>query len=82
MEGSSVMTTRKKEIESGCLSRVAEDEPVFVLRAKDMVAPATVMRWAALAETAGVSREKVVEARDLAMQMVLWQEKNGSKVPD
>lgn len=70
------------ELEIGTITRAAEDEPLFVLRAKDKSAPGIVRVWVAAAELAGVSREKVDEALDLANQMERWAAENGSKVPD
>jgi hypothetical protein len=76
------MATKAEEIKNGCLSKVAEDEPVFVLRAKDGLAPTVVKIWALIAKQAGVLDEKCVEAILLAEEMERWQERNGSKVPD
>lgn len=60
----------------------APDEPVFVLRAKDVLAPAIVEQWADAAEASGSPADKVQKARGLAMTMRAWQELHGSKVPD
>lgn len=76
------MSIRKIEIESGCLSKVAEDEPVFVLRAKDRLAPAAVRMWAEIAIAANVDPDKVIEAKMLAHEMEKWQLEHGSKRPD
>ena len=69
-----------------CLQKAAEDEPIFVLRAKDKLAPSIVRRWADLAEAAShpdsPTRDKVREARLFAKTMEGWQQKNGSKIPD
>jgi hypothetical protein len=65
-----------------CLQKAAEDEPIFVLRAQDTLAPELVREWADRAEDAGTPSEKVEEARDLARQMEDWQAANTSKVPD
>ncbi len=77
----------------GCLGRAADDEPVFILRAKDRFAPELVENWAALVEratsatvsgtgTVEGSRAKIKEARALAHNMRAWQEMNTSKTPD
>jgi hypothetical protein len=76
------MATRRVEIESGCLSRVAEDEPVFVLRAHDRCAPFVVKIWAMFAQAMGVHDEKVAGAHMLFLEMIKWQERHGDKVPD
>jgi hypothetical protein len=41
------MGTKKEELESttGCLAKAADDEPIFVLRAQDRLAPAAVYNW-------------------------------------
>lgn len=90
------MGTKKEELESttGCLAKCANDEPIFVLRAQDVLAPGIIRAW-----VAQVSRQHMVhrsrhappspnllakleEAEHLAFQMEAWQAENGSKVPD
>lgn len=46
-----------------------EGEPVFVLRAKDILAADVVEHWADMATIAGVNREKVEGARAIAAEM-------------
>lgn len=58
------------------------DEPLFVLRAQDKLAPVVVRLWALHATMHHVPREKVIEARGLADRMDAWQALHGSKVPD
>jgi hypothetical protein len=65
-----------------CLRNAADDEPIFVLRAHDQVAPACVRHWAALAEALRAPADKVAEARALADAMKAWQAEHGCKVPD
>jgi hypothetical protein len=57
--------TKKEELENpnSCLNKAADDEPVFVIRAQDSLAPVIVRRWAAHAEGLGVDPAKVAEAR-------------------
>jgi hypothetical protein len=58
---------------TSCLNKAAEDEPLFVLRAKDPNAPATVEEWARRAEESGAHEPwKIAEARALAEQMREW----------
>lgn len=75
----------------GCLGKAADDEPVFILRAKDKLAPEVVEFWAGKLEAAmytnGASNPmrdsaKLKEARSCAHLMRAWQAMNGSKVPD
>lgn len=61
---------------------ISADEPVFLLRAKDEVAPLTVERWADLAEQAGADWEMIKAARSQANLMRQWQRKHGCQVPD
>lgn len=65
-----------------CLAKAADDEPLFVLRAHDKLAPNTVRVWAMMARAQGTPSEKVREAMDLADDMEDWSTVNGCKVPD
>lgn len=64
------------------LKKAADDEPIFVLRAKDKLAPIVVETWAMIAKLMGVSEDKITEATDCAIEMYRWQDKNGCKIPD
>ena len=77
----------------GCLGKAADDEPVFVLRAKDQYAPEIVEAWARAVSLGSInlvsgsgnvdaSSTKIKEARALAHQMRAWQAINGCKRPD
>lgn len=64
----------------GCLGKAADDEPVFILRAQDVLAGDVVRFWADILEmrhhsqgtkTAAV-KAKISEARGLARQMDEW----------
>lgn len=61
---------------------IAEDEPVFLLRAKDMLAPATLEFWAGKLDEAGGDPETSEHVRQWAALMRTWQEANVSKIPD
>lgn len=65
-----------------CLEKAAPDEPIFVLRAQDMLAPATVRTWIAFARANGVNDEKLAEAERCAQEMEAWTAYNRRKVPD
>lgn len=65
-----------------CLKKGAPDEPIFVLRAQDKLAPNLVRMWAASAASQGTPYEKTREGRELADRMEQWQAEHGSKVPD
>ncbi len=74
------------------LCKAAPDEPIFVLRAQDKLAPKTVRDWASrlMLEADNTSdpelrvrqSAKAVEATKLADRMEAWQAANTSKVPD
>jgi len=73
------MGTKNNPGKFGCYEDAAPDEPIFVLRAKDAMAPHVVRSWAGARQSqieAGMrptsDMEKVVEARQCAAQMELW----------
>lgn len=55
-----------------CLLKAADDEPIFVLRAQDKLAPEIVRAWAWVAKNNGLPLEKYQEAVELAEQMERW----------
>ena len=61
--------------------KIAKDEPVFLLRAKDKLAPNTVRQWAAMCYENGRNDEGE-RAMQWATEMEIWQTKNPSKLPD
>lgn len=65
------------------LNLIGEDEPVFLLRAKDVSAPFVVRFWAAA--QAGIpegNSNTTILAREWADEMEEWQKKNGCKIAD
>lgn len=71
------MATKAEVLEAlrngrGCLGRAVLDEPVFILRAQDKLAPRVVVWWATLADQAGYSEDKVRAALMVAKQMADW----------
>lgn len=56
----------------GCLGKAADNEPVFILRAQDMLAADLVDVWAIQANAAGCSPDKVSDAKRLAQEMREW----------
>lgn len=68
----------------GCLGRSQDDEPIFILCARDRTASKTVRQWVQNAKDAGCANQaKLDEALDLAMQMDRWRAAHdGGKVPD
>lgn len=64
---------KQKELNSAdsCLNKAAMDEPIFVLRANDPCAAATIRHWAVLSQ--GIHEpEKLTEARSLANSFEDW----------
>ena len=55
------------------------EEPVFVLRAQDMLAPGIVEEWARRAEDMHINGPKVRGAREIAARMREWPNR---KMPD
>ncbi|HEV7717148.1 MAG TPA: hypothetical protein VGO53_16235 [Steroidobacteraceae bacterium] len=68
--------------DSKCLQNAADDEPIFVLRAKDKLAPLMVRSWVHLAAAEGTPNGKIAQALEVATQMEAWGREHGSKVPD
>jgi ATP-dependent Clp protease ATP-binding subunit ClpX len=58
---------------------LAPNEPIFTLRAQDLLAPAIIRAWCELAVLASVPPDKIREAREIALQMEQWPKR---KVPD
>ena len=61
--------------------RIPEDEPVFVIRAKDRVSGDAVRAWADLAERAGASADILQAAREHAARMDAWPVKQTPDMP-
>jgi len=72
---------KKDELEcpTSCLNKAADDEPIFVLRAHDELAPMVVRHWAMLAKASKVPHAKWSEAEHLAAKMEQWPNR---KIPD
>lgn len=62
------------------LENTGDDEPIFVLVARDRLAPDLVEEWAAQAQAAGAPMGKVGEARRHAAEMRHWQHQNPDRV--
>jgi len=71
---------------------IAEDEPVFLLRARDQCAPAALLAWAYELETVaakylvGADYDDAIKTathvRNWSERMRQWGRKNGVKIPD
>jgi hypothetical protein len=73
------MAVKYVEAHSGCFAKAADNEPLFVMRAQDALAPELVREWANRAEANGCPAEKTAGARQLADQMEAWPNR---KMPD
>jgi len=62
--------------------KIAKDEPVFLLRAKDALAPDTLRFWAGLLLDQNGDSVAYKAAMKQAELMEDWQEENESKLPD
>ena len=62
--------------------RIADDEPVFLLRAKDKIAPTIVRAWAKHLKANGGDKVTANRAVQWATEMERWQKENGCKMPD
>lgn len=67
---------------TSCLNTAQMDEPLFVLKASDVLAPRIVDAWAQAARGVGVSEEKIQAALDTAEAMRTWHQTHGHKIPD
>ena len=62
-----------------CLDKVLDNEPIFVLRAQDTLAPIVVHVWVSLAQSHGCPPEKIAAALACADAMENWPTR---KLPD
>ena len=61
---------------------IGEEEPVFLLRAKDRLAPNVVRYWAILLKNYGGDKDLVLRAEQWASKMEEWQKEHECKIPD
>lgn len=62
--------------------RIPDDEPVFLLRGRDLLAPQLVIEWAERFQELGGDPSRAKIARDHAFKMYKWQEEHERKYPD
>jgi hypothetical protein len=75
------MSTKQNPGQYDCYRKLAADEPYFVLRAKDPIAPALVELWAALRLASEGEYSKLQEARNCAQTMRAWRRTYMAKLP-
>lgn len=61
---------------------IPQDEPVFLIRGKDICAPATLEKWCEEARKYGVDQSMIDKVQSHADYIRVWQIENESKVPD
>jgi len=72
------MSTKAEGI--SCYNKAADDEPLFVLRPTDALAPRVVENWIMRGIAAGVPTEKITWARLQLHAMKQWQRNHPDKV--
>jgi hypothetical protein len=65
-----------------CLEKSADDEPIFVLAARDSLAVDTVVAWINLAQKRKVSQAKIADAVTVLSAMMVWQQQHPPRLPD
>lgn len=62
--------------------KIPENEPVFLLRGQDKLAPELLLWWAAKLKLSGGDPEMAEMVKNHAQLMLDWQKEHGSKIPD
>jgi len=62
--------------------KIPKEEPVFLLRGQDKLAPGTVLHWAEKLESIEPTNPLIIQARDHALKMMEWQRDSKMKTPD
>lgn len=70
------MGTKTEPGKFDCYASAQEDEPIFVLLARDPLAPKLVRQWAANRSAMTGLSDKVIEALRAADQMEEWRAEN------
>jgi len=63
-------------------NKIPEDEPVFLLRGQDPIAPTLLLDWSNRVRAIGGDPHIADLARLQARRMIEWQKENGFKIPD
>lgn len=74
------MGTKRNPGAFDCYASAEEDEPMFVLLARDKHAPTLVWLWATLRELDSEDPAKVAEARDCVAAMLNWAKDHDRKI--
>lgn len=73
------MGTKSTPGKFDCYQNAEPDEPMFVLLGRDRHAPTLVWLWAVLRELDQEDPEKVKEARECCLNMMVWAKNHGRK---
>ena len=63
-------------------NKIPKDEPVFLLRGQDVLAPVLLLQWAKELRLRGGSSKMAHMVEKHALEMVIWQNTNKCKLPD
>ncbi len=74
------MSFKREVLES--LENISDDEPLFLLRAQDQIAPYAITKWIDLSIVNGVNLKKRENAQKCKEDMFEWGRTNFTKVPD
>ncbi len=62
--------------------KIGDDEPVFIVRGLDAIAPAAILAWADTLAEMGGDPATVLRVRMYAGEVADWGRKHGAKLPD
>lgn len=63
-------------------NKIPEDEPVFLLRAQDKLAPELLLDWSKRLRLNGGNPTMATMVENHAQKMIIWQKVKNSKLPD
>lgn len=63
-------------------NKIPAEEPVFLLRGKDPLAPKLLLKWASELRLQGGDPEMAKMVEDHAQKMIAWQKTMETKLPD
>ncbi len=75
------MSTKRNPGQYDCYAKLADDEPYFVLRAKDPFAPALIRLWVEQRRAQYGDYPKLQEALDCAIQLENWRHQHPEAKP-
>lgn len=82
LTGTGEMYTKHGWDQTLMLDKVGDDEPIFILRARDELAIDTITFWISFAKTRGVNEHKTQEAELHREAFIRWAQDHDTKLPD